>query len=537
MPAAVVRTGLPDLETLSRKELVALVLEQHAQVEQLWEVVLALQVEIDSLKRGGRRQATPFSKGTHKDNPKKPGRKPRSKAADPGSDVPISEVSEGSDNFTFRTAPPQEAITEPEVYVPLLESCCPSCGGGLGPAREEMAYITDLPKVIVPEVRAYRVQVCQCSECGKSVRGKHEDLAQDQWGATAHRIGSRIMAAAHLLHMVAGVTVRKVPGVLKYLTGIPLTQGAITQDMLRRCRVAAVYPDGELSPPGKVFEAYQQLRTDIRDESYIHTDDTGWKIKGSTAYLMTFESKNITLFQIRPRHRNEEVREVIPSDYTGTMITDRGTSYDAKELDNVKQSKCASHILRSIDKVMEKQTQGTDQGIDQGTDQGIDQGRQASEPGFLTGLKTMMQEAVVLWWQRRRGESSDHEEKAQAIQEYEGRVRAIQEKATQLLRHRQLADKDEQTLLNQLGWHHDRGNLLRFLDEPEVEPTNNRAERALRPAVIARKVSQCSKTPGGADAYAAFASVICTLNKRTRQPLIDALCEVFNTGRIQCASP
>ncbi len=33
--------------------------------------------------------------------------------------------------------------------------------------------------------------------------------------------------------------------------------------------------------------------------------------------------------------------------------------------------------------------------------------------------------------------------------------------------------------------------MLRFLHEPGVEPTNNRAERALRPAVIARKVSQC----------------------------------------------
>ena len=516
MPAAIVRSGLPDLETLSRKELVALVLERHAQVEQLWEVVLALQVEIDTLRRGGRRQATPFSKGTHKPNPKKPGRKPRSKVSK-GSEG--SEGSEGSDNFNFRTAPPQEAITEPEVYVPLSESCCPSCGGGLGPVREEMAYITDLPKVIVPEVRAFRVQVCQCSECGKSVRARHEDLGKDQWGATAHRTGPRIMAAAHLLHMVAGVTVRKAPGVLKYLTGITLTQGAITQDMLRRCRVAAEYPDGEIAPPGKVFEAYQQLRKDIRHERYIHTDDTGWKIKGSTAYLMTFESKDITLFQIRPRHRNEEVREVIPSDYTGTMITDRGTSYDAKELDNVKQSKCASHILRSLDKVLEKQAQGTLQG----TLPGI----QAPEPGFLTGLKTMIQDAVMLWWQRRRGESSDYEEKA----------RAIQERATHLLRDRRLANKDEQTLLNQLGWHHDRGNLLRFLGEAEVEPTNNRAERALRPAVVARKVSQCSKTPGGADAYAAFASIICTLNKRTRQPLIDALCEVFHTGRIQCASP
>ena len=46
----------------------------------------------------------------------------------------------------------------------------------------------------------------------------------------------------------------------------------------------------------------------------------------------------------------------------------------------------------------------------------------------------------------------------------------------------------------EIGGHHDRGNLLRSLHEPTtVEPTNNAAERALRPAVIARKVSHCSK--------------------------------------------
>ncbi len=45
---------------------------------------------------------------------------------------------------------------------------------------------------------------------------------------------------------------------------------------------------------------------------------------------------------------------------------------------------------------------------------------------------------------------------------------------------------------------------------PAVEPANNRAERALRPAVIARKVSQCSKTQSGAEAFAALARVLHT---------------------------
>jgi transposase IS66 family protein len=62
--------------------------------------------------------------------------------------------------------------------------------------------------------------------------------------------------------------------------------------------------------------------------------------------------------------------------------------------------------------------------------------------------------------------------------------------------------------------HHDRGDLLRFLHEPTIaEPTNNAAERALRPAVIARKVSHCSKNELGAAGFSAFKSVIGTLKK------------------------
>ena len=61
-----------------------------------------------------------------------------------------------------------------------------------------------------------------------------------------------------------------------------------------------------------------------------------------------------------------------------------------------------------------------------------------------------------------------------------------------------------------------------------MEPTNNRAERALRGAVIARKVSHCSKTEGGSEAFSAFTSVIRILIRRVDdESSVDALCNVF----------
>ena len=138
--------------------------------------------------------------------------------------------------FSYRKPPSAEEITGPVVEVPVSEDTCPGCGGRLEDAGVSIAYVTDLPRVLRPQVRAYRVQVCRCRSCGKAVRGRHPDIAPDQYGASAHRVGKRLMAAAHVLHYGVGVPVRKVPAVLRALTGVRVSQGAISRDALRRVR-------------------------------------------------------------------------------------------------------------------------------------------------------------------------------------------------------------------------------------------------------------------------------------------------------------
>jgi len=61
-----------------------------------------------------------------------------------------------------------------------------------------------------------------------------------------------------------------------------------------------------------------------------------------------------------------------------------------------------------------------------------------------------------------------------------------------------------------------RPNLLRFMEHPEVEYHNNRAERAIRPAVIFRKVSFGNRTEKGAYFYAILASVVETYRLKNR---------------------
>lgn len=416
-----------------------------------------LSAEIEQLKRKQARSAAPFSKNKRKKDPKRPGRKP------------------GQGEFRHRPAPAEEDYSGPPVNVPVSETVCPACGGELIDEGEEIVTNTELPPTPKPEVKAYRIKIRSCCRCKRKVRGQHPEVAPDQFGATAHRVGPRAQAAAHLLYYGDGIPQRKVPRVLESLTGLPVTQGALAHSALRLG-----------TGSGAVAQAYEQLREEIKGQEAIHTDDTGWRVNGQAAQLMVFESQAITLYQIRAQHRNEEVREVIGDNYQGTLCTDRGKSYDAKELTETKQQKCLSHLLRSIDEVLES--------------------KRGPARVFGAVLKAQLQEALALY-------KAFHDPE-QKLRDYARCVRALEREVSYHLRPRELKDSDNQRLLKEIGRHHERGNLLRFLHEPTtVQPTNNAAERALRPAVIARKVSQCSKNDRGAAAFSAFKSVIGTLKK------------------------
>src|SRR5262249_49750819 len=148
-------------------------------------------------------------------NPKRPGRNP------------------GQGPFNNRPAPPEEASSAPPVDVPVTETNCPECGGELGEATEELVTNPDIPPAPKPEVQADRVKIRACRRCQRNVRRRHPEIAPDQFGATAHRVGSRAQAAAHALHDGEGIPQRKVPGVLRSLTGLKVTPGALTQSAIR----------------------------------------------------------------------------------------------------------------------------------------------------------------------------------------------------------------------------------------------------------------------------------------------------------------
>jgi hypothetical protein len=277
------------------------------------------------------------------------------------------------------------------------------------------------------------------------------------------------------------------------LTGVPVTQGAITQDAMRRAQEV-------------IGDIYEQLRAAVPEPPIVHTDDTGGRVGGEAAALMAFETAAATVYQMRTQHRHQEVQDVIPPDDAGGMVTDRGRSDDAPAFAGGKQHKCLAHILRAMHDILHSKT-----------------GRARD---FGERLKARWQEALQRWQTYHAGAGADCDADAQRLRDA----------LTHPLRNRCLTAPDNQRLLNQIGRHHDRDHLLRFLEDPRIAPTNNRAERVLRPAGIARTVSQCSKNASGAYAPAAFTSVIRPLVKHHGvRALVAGLYDLFQSVSIHAA--
>lgn len=462
--------------------LFAIVTQQAATIRELEAKLSAAVEEIERLKsqRGSR------PRGPGSANPK-PERKPRGRRP-------------GEGEFKNRTAPDLQHAAVEELVATVALQACAECGGELRAAGEEIATTVDLPQQPCLLVKRFTVQICACAGCGKRVRGRHPELPVDQRGATAHRLGQLLRDTAQWMHYKLGISMRKVPEILYQLYRVRVTQSAFTQDALRQVlktkrrkqrpgeeQLAAGWELGSPLPEaqlGLIGQLYQELRALVATQARIHTDDTGWWVDGYQAWLMVFCNPELVVFQIRYWHRNQEVRELLPSDFQGTVNCDGGSSYGAKLLATVKQQKCLSHVLRLISEPLRFLSS-----------------RLAE---FPENLKRLLQEALAVHRRYRQGETVDlPAERRRLGAEIEAWLKK--------------ADPDNLThsrLAGTIGGYHAKGQLLRFLEDPEVDPTNNRAERELRLLVIARKISQCSKNDRGAEAQAAWASLFWTLDRR-----------------------
>lgn len=342
-----------------------------------------------------------------------------------------------------------------EIVVPLDQ--CPECGGKVEARRPIVQYIEEIPPVR-PRIIKLVTQEGACAHCAKTVRSSHPLQVSLAEGAAGVQLGPRALAIAVELNKKHGLTMRKTCALLQQLFELKLSPGGLAQALARLAK--------------KLAPSYENLLARLRDGPYVHSDETSWWVGGPGHWLWVFASQSSTIYRVAQGRGRDIVVETLGEDYQGVLVSDCLSIYDDV---NGQQQKCYAHHLKAIAKAM-----------------------QESPSPYLSELKAMLRGAMAL------------KDAGLAAQEFAQRRKSLDQEASRLLEtpRRGLEEKVRKRLWKQ------RDHLFTFLDVAQVEATNNLAERQLRPAVIARKLSCGNKTEAGAKTWEILTSLAATCAQR-----------------------
>ena len=348
---------------------------------------------------------------------------------------------------------------------------CPHCGGTQFKDQHTLEQlIEDIPPVR-PHVTRLTTYQGTCVQCGQSLRSTHPLQMSLAIGAAGVQLGPRALALAADLNKAKGLSMRKACAVLRDCFGLQLSSGGLSQAL---DRLAA-----------KVKPQYDAIATELRQAPVVHSDETSWWVAGPGWWLWVFTTQLLTFYVVAQSRGRELLSDILGKDFGGVLVSDCLAIYDDA---TTLQHKCYAHHLKAIRKAKALHPQ---------------QGE-----GFLCEVEAMLRAAVAL--QQQKAELSP--ETFSALRQ------ALEHKALQLLEPPR-SEPNEEAVRNRLN--KQRDHLFTFLDHQGVDATNNLAERQLRPAVIARKISCGNKTKKGARTWQILTSLAATCAQRATSFIAD----------------
>lgn len=356
----------------------------------------------------------------------------------------------------YRKKPP---MVDEFAEVPLDR--CPDCGGPVHDVKPVEQIIEDIPPVQVrrTHLTTYRGR---CDQCGK-VCSTHPKQVSHAVGAAGTHIGRDALGLAADLNKHYGITMRHTCAILREHFGLKITPGGLSQAL---DRVA-----------DRLQEPFGELQQYVRKAPVIHADETGWWVGGESAWLWVFTNPQATLYTIGDRSQ-QVIRRVIGDKFGGVLVSDCLAVYDPHP---GRKSKCCAHHLKAISEALD----------------------QAPGSQFLRQVRTLFQASIIWHDMRDEADPADYIDRAQHLERDLDRLLANP-------RGHHVETRIRNRLTKQ------RPHLLTFLHVPGVDPTNNLAERQLRPAVIARKLSAGNKTANGAATFEVLKSLAATCRQQGR---------------------
>jgi transposase len=216
-------------------------------------------------------------------------------------------------------------------------------------------------------------------------------------------------------------------------------------------------------------------------------DETGWRQAKQRAWLWTAVIGELTVFHIDRGRGGAAVAALLGSELTGVVGSDRWSAY--RRFPAERRALCYAHLKRDFQSL-------------------VDRGGEAAPIGHW-GLAEI--ERLFALWHRFRAGEFDRKELQRRLVPFQARMGRL------LRRGQKNPDQKAAALCRELTkwW----PALWTFTRVEGVEPTNNVAERALRPAVLWRKGSFGSDSIGGSRFAERLLTVVATSRQQGRKVL------------------
>jgi transposase len=343
----------------------------------------------------------------------------------------------------------------PDETIEATLAVCPHCDHALGPADMTASHAydhIDLPPIhpIITRINRHR-GVCPCCR-------KHVSATVPEGFAPGSPFGPGVDALILHLHITQAISFERLARLMGEVFGLSISEGAIANILAR-----AQTP---------LLAAADTIAAAVRASPVVGSDETSARVRGKTWWQWVLLSSTAICHVIADTRAASVLSEFLQRLKPRVWVADR---YGGQLGHGAARQMCLAHLLRDAPYAIE-----------------------AGNAVFAPAFKRLLLRAVAIG--KRRPALKDttlaqySADLDRRLDKLLSRPEPKQEAARRLFRARR----------------RDRADLFRFVTRRDVPYTNHACERALRPSVIFRKVTNCFRAEWGAKVYAAAASVIAT---------------------------
>jgi transposase len=348
---------------------------------------------------------------------------------------------------------------KPDLTLKAEADQCPHCGTPLGePTSVKRRVIEEIPEPQPRRVIEYLEANYHCPRCGAHVVARHPDCPPEG------RFGRNVSVQATLLKYEDRLPLRKVKAALQR-QGLTVTPSTV-QQIVRRVA-------GWLRPE------YDKIQQRIRRADVAYVDETGIKVDGKQHWIWAFTTNSETLVAIRRSRGKKVLSEILGPNFKGILVCDGWKSYPNF---TSRIQRCWAHLLREAKHHAEQ----------------IDEAKPLSEA--LHKLYSQLNTSPE--------DRPPPEEAARLVKAAKRTMNHWATKPYETDEVRRFAAK----ILNGID------HWFTFITAPGVEPTNNRAERALREHVVQRKIIGTLRNQKGTFTHETITTLLATWKQQGLNP-------------------